>query len=275
MRAFRLRLSGISRNLRAKKLIEFAADKSVPMQVQDTCVSVNLTQLPNGTTPLHIVLWKGAEKEDQVKSLLDRISALESMVTSLVESRKSSPWFPSNLRPTPTGLEVVSRRESMGGESDIGTVLSQIVRPSDDDVRTVTIMSERALPPQVAKEAKPEVEVEEVEVEVEGEEEEEVEVNDDDKVEDQVEAQVECEGEAQVDAQVEGEAEAESTAFDQEEQEQEEEVIEYKEIEWKGKTYYVDGQNEVYEMDPDGDLVETPIGLWRETTQKLVRYTKA
>ena len=244
------------------------------MQVQDTCVSVNLTQLPNATTPLHIVLWKGAEKEDQVKSLLDRISALESMVTSLVESRKSSLWFPSNLRPTPTGLEVVSRRESMGGESDIGTVLSQIVRPTDDDVRTVTIVSEqqKVQPTSVAP-ASPEEEEAEVNL-AECVQDEEVEVEEE-QVDEEVEVEVE---EAEVkEAAVEvEEAEVEVKPTDEESTEfDEEEVVEYKEIEWKGKTYYVDAQNEVYEMDSDGDLVETPIGLWREETKKLVRYTKA
>ena len=99
--------------------------------MQDTCVSVNLTQVPDSTTPLHIVLWKGAGRDEvkdlQIKSLMERISVLENMVNSLLETRKSSPWFPAHLRPTPTGIEVMSRRESMGAESDIGTVLSQIV----------------------------------------------------------------------------------------------------------------------------------------------------
>jgi hypothetical protein len=270
MRAFRLRLSGIFRSRRAKKLIEFARRRVVPMQVQDTCVSVNLTQLPNATTPLHIVLWKGAEKEDQVKSLLDRISALESMVTTLVESRKSSLWFPSNLRPTPTGLEVVSRRESMGGESDIGTVLSQIVRPTDDDVRTVTIVSEQKLP--VPTKAEPE----EAEVDLaEGVEAEEAEVDLAEGVQDEVEEAEAAVEEAAVEAEEAEEAADEQAAVEADEEAEEEEVVEYKEIEWKGKTYYVDAQSEVYEMDSDGDLIETPIGLWREATQKLVRYTKA
>lgn len=279
MRAFRLRLSGIFRSRRAKKLIEFARRRVVPMQVQDTCVSVNLTQLPNATTPLHIVLWKGAEKEDQVKSLLDRISALESMVTTLVESRKSSLWFPSNLRPTPTGLEVVSRRESMGGESDIGTVLSQIVRPTDDDVRTVTIVSEQKLP--VPTKAEPEeaevdlaegVEAEEAEVDLaEGVQDEDEEAE---EAEEAQEAAVEAE-EAEEAQEAADEQAAVEEAVEADEEAEEEEVVEYKEIEWKGKTYYVDAQSEVYEMDSDGDLIETPIGLWREATQKLVRYTKA
>jgi len=174
----------------------------------------------------------------------------------------------------------------MGGESDIGTVLSQIVRPTDDDVRTVTIVSEQQKV-QVAKVAPASPEEEEAEVnlaecvqdeEVEVEEEVELEEQVDEEVEEEQvdeEVEVEVEEEAAVEveeAEVKEEAkptDEESTEFD------EEEVVEYKEIEWKGKTYYVDAQNEVYEMDSDGDLVETPIGLWREETKKLVRYTKA
>ena len=117
------------------------------MSTQDDCgISVNLTQVPTSNTPLHIVLWKGTEQQQPVKMdtsviqpLLDRISVLESMVSGLLESQKASLWFPSCLRPTPTGIEVISRRESVGNESDIGTILSQIVRPSDE-IRTVNIV---------------------------------------------------------------------------------------------------------------------------------------
>jgi hypothetical protein len=270
--------------------------------MQDTCVSVNLTQVPDSTTPLHIVLWKGAGRDDQVKSLLERISVLENMVNSLLESRKTSPWFPAHLRPTPTGIEVMSRRESMGGESDIGTVLSQIVRPTEDDIRSVTIVSPAPAhaEPAIAvlkmegvrdeDEAEGEMVVEEGEAEGEAEEgEAEGEVVVEEAVEEVVveEAEVvveeaDAEGEevvveeADAEEEVVEEAEAEAEAeFDGgQEFTLEEEIVEYKEVEWKGHTYYVDGQGEAYEMDPDGDLNESPIGLWREATQKLVRYTK-
>lgn len=262
----------------------------VPKLMDTNCgVSVNLSHLPSSTTPLHIVLWKGVdtahptvtsltataplpaetpdlETNETIKRLLDRITALESMVSGLLESQKASLWFSPGLRPTPAGIEVISRRESMGAESDIGTVLSQLVRPSD--VRTVSIAATGG--PVAGVEA--EAEVEEVEVV----EEEEVEQEVEGEVEQEVEAEGEVEGEAEVEAEVEVEqeveAEGEAEVEVEVEGEGEEEVVEYKEVQWKGHTYYVDGEQQVYEMDSDGDLIDTPIGVWREETQKLVRY---
>jgi hypothetical protein len=239
-------------------------------------VSVNLSQLPSSTTPLHIVLWKGVdtanpsvtstsqplnlETNDTIKRLLDRITVLESMVSGLLETHKSSLWFSQGLRPTPTGIDVVSRRESMGDESDIVTVLSQLVRPSDADIRTVNIACpsvSTALPPNVSN-VVPTVGTDEQEVEEQGVEEQEVEEEQELEVEEEQELEVE-EQEVEEDQEVEVD-------------EQDEIIDEYTQIQWKGKTYYVDANKEVYEMDSDGDLIDVAIGIWREETQKLVRY---
>ena len=260
--------------------------------MQDNCgLSVNLSQLPSATTPLHIVLWKGVDTanptvasyttEDTIKVLRDRISALEAMVSGLLETQKASQWFPSGLRPTPTGIEVVSRRESMGGESDMGAVLSQLVRPVDE-TRTVkvSVPAPAAEPMLVAEEAEAqeaevqeaeeaEVQEEQEETEVQ-EEQEETEVQEEQEETEVIEAEVQEEQETEVQEGQEVQEEQETEA-----QEEEEEVVEYKEIEWKGQTYYVDGNLEVYEMDSDGDLIEKPIGQWREATQKMVRYKSA
>ena len=53
-----------------------------------------------------------------------------------------------------------------------------------------------------------------------------------------------------------------------------------KRFEWKDKsgvlkTYWKDAQNQVYEEDEDGDLNDSPIGIWNEAKQKLQRYAKA
>ena len=271
----------------------------VPKFMDTNCgVSVNLSQLPSSTTPLHIVLWKGVdtatptvtstavpsgaeplnlETNETIKRLLDRITVLESMVSGLLETQKSSIWFSPGLRPTPTGIEVVSRRESVGEESDIGTVLSQLVRPSgssnQNDVRTVTMAPLGAsVPPTTTAARGPEPDAG---AEAEAEEEAEEEAAEEEQAEaeeEQVEAEAEAEEEA-VESEVEEEqVEAEAEEEQAEAEEAEEEVIEYKEVQWKGQTYYVDGNEQAYEMDSDGDLVDTPIGVWREATQKLVRY---
>ena len=286
-------------------------------------VSVNLSHLPNSTTPLHIVLWKGVdtpnptvtceekplnlETNATIKLLLDRITVLESMVNGLLETQKSSLWFSQGLRPTPSGIEIVSRRESMGAESDIGTVLSQLVRPSDaSDIRTVTIAPSREGLPlggprvnihdieesesceqngaeeQAEEQAEVEVEVEEEQAEEQAEVEVEEEQAEEEQAEEQVEVEVEEQEEEQDEAeeQVEEEQEEEQQAEEQQaevevEAEEQEEVEEYKQVEWKGQSYWVDGSQQVYEMDSDGDLIDTPIGIWREETKKLLRYKVA
>ena len=276
MRASRLRSSGMCRRLRCyacgavKKLTGGPLPILVPNIMDTNCgVSVNLSQLPSSTTPLHIVLWKGVdtatptvssttsapvslENNETIKRLLERITVLEGMVSGLLETQKSSLWFSPGLRPTPTGIEVVSRRESMDAESDIGTVLSQLVRPTD--ARTVTISAATAGEVQVAPtegEASTEVDAEEAEGE---------------------EAEVEeAEGEEAEGEEAEGE-EVEGEEVEEAEAEAEEEIEEYKEIQWKGKTFYINSKLEVYDTDSDGELIETPIGVWREETQKLLRY---
>jgi len=58
------------------------------------------------------------------------------------------------------------------------------------------------------------------------------------------------------------------------EEEEEEEVVEEQELtefEYKGMVLYRDGDNKVYQMDEEGELVDTPIGVWNEAKQKVLR----
>ena len=257
-------------------------------------ISVNVSQLPSATTPLHIVLWKGVdtatptvtssasgtalnlETNDTIKHLLDRITVLEGVVTGLLETQKSSIWFSQGLRPTPTGIEVVSRRESMGAESDIGTVLSQLVRPSGfgntKDIRAVTIAPSMASAPRGATGPEPEAEEEEAVEEAEEEQVEEEQVEEEEEAEEQVEEATPSglEEAVEEDEQVEEEEAAEEEVEEEEAtpsgleveedeqaeeavEEEEEQVVEYKQIEWKGQSYWVDENQQVYEMDSDGE----------------------
>jgi hypothetical protein len=288
-----------------KKLTARPGLNVVPNFMDTNCgVSVNLSHLPNSTTPLHIVLWKGVdtpnptvtceekslnlETNATIKLLLDRITVLESMVNGLLETQKSSLWFSQGLRPTPSGIEIVSRRESMGAESDIGTVLSQLVRPSDaSDIRTVTIaptteglslggprVNIHDIEETESYEQNGGDEVEEDQEQVEEEEQVEQEEEQKEQVEEEQQEQVEEEQQVEEDQQVE-EEQVEEEQVEEEQEQEEEQVEEYKQVEWKGQSYWVDGSQQVYEMDSDGDLIDTPIGIWREETQKLVRYKVA
>ena len=53
------------------------------------------------------------------------------------------------------------------------------------------------------------------------------------------------------------------------EEEEEEQEVELEEFIYKKKTYYKDGENQVYQMDSEGNLDESPIGMWNEQTQRI------
>ncbi len=55
----------------------------------------------------------------------------------------------------------------------------------------------------------------------------------------------------------------------EEEEEEEAKEIELTEFIYKKKTYYKDAENQVYQMDSDGNLDDSPIGIWNEQTQRI------
>jgi len=55
----------------------------------------------------------------------------------------------------------------------------------------------------------------------------------------------------------------------EEEVEEEAQEVELEEFIYKKKTYYKDGENQVYQMDSDGNLDDSPIGVWNEQTQRI------
>jgi hypothetical protein len=55
----------------------------------------------------------------------------------------------------------------------------------------------------------------------------------------------------------------------EEEEEEEAQEVELEEFIYKKKTYYKDGENQVYQMDSEGNLDESPIGMWNEQTQRI------
>ena len=56
---------------------------------------------------------------------------------------------------------------------------------------------------------------------------------------------------------------------EEEEVEEEEEAVELEEFTYKNKTYYKDGENQVYQIGSDGELDDTPIGIWNEKTKRI------
>lgn len=74
-----------------------------------------------------------------------------------------------------------------------------------------------------------------------------------------------------------GEVEEEEQEEEEEgmEEEEQEEVVTFESFEYKGETYYKDPDGQVYQADADGDLDDTPIGVWNEAKQKIQKYAKA
>jgi len=77
-----------------------------------------------------------------------------------------------------------------------------------------------------------------------------------------------------MDEEEEEPASGEEEEEEEEEKEEEGEALELEEIEYKGVTYYKDPDGQVYQKDDDGDLDDTPIGIWNEAKQKIQKYAK-
>ena len=70
------------------------------------------------------------------------------------------------------------------------------------------------------------------------------------------------------------EEEEEEAEEEVEEVEEEDAALELEEFEYKGITYYKDPDNLVYQLDEDGDLDDSPIGVWSPEKNKVLRYSK-
>jgi hypothetical protein len=91
-----------------------------------------------------------------------------------------------------------------------------------------------------------------------------------------VDVQEDAEGTEEQDAEgTEEQQDAEGTEEQEQDAEEEEQALELTEFEYKGVTYFRDPENQVYQVDTDGDLDDTPIGLWSEEKQKVLRFAKS
>jgi len=152
-------------------------------------------------------------------------------------------------------------------------LLTSKINSIEDKVNNIIHSKDEQLPSiilndNVAEEKKEEEEevVEEEEEVVEKEEEVVKEKEEEEVVEEKEEEEV-------VEEKEEEEVVEEEEEVVQEEEEKEEVVEEQEltEFEYKGMILYRDGKNKVYQMDEDGELVDTPIGIWNETKQKVLR----
>jgi flagellar biosynthesis GTPase FlhF len=239
-------------------------------------VTLNDVAMPSPDTKTHIVIYheKGEDALEGLRSEITRLSALvdilSTKVMQLESGAKTTPFFTAEVAPAPCGLDVwrISETPTSAVESedisskDVLQILIQKLPASSMDV-------EREQGSASASAEEEEVEVDELE-----EEEEEAEEAEEEQEEEQAEEEVEEEAEEEAEEEVEEEAE-EEVEEEAEAMEEEEEVVTFESFEYKGETYYKDPDGQVYQADADGDLNETPIGVWNEAKQKVQKYAKA
>jgi len=234
-------------------------------------VTLNDVAVPSSDTKTHIVIYheKSEDVFEVLRSEITRLSTLvdilSTKVTQLESGAKTTPFFTAEVAPAPCGLDVWRI-----SETPTSAVESEDI--SSKDVLQVLIQKLPANSMDVEREASPAGEVEAEEAEEEQEEAEEEQEEAEEEQEEAEEEQEEAEEEAE-----EAEEEAEEVEEEQEEEgmEEEEEVVTFEEFEYKGVTYYKDSDGQVYQKDADGDLDDTPIGVWNEAKQKLQKYAKA
>jgi chemotaxis protein histidine kinase CheA len=246
----------------------------------DFVLSITTKDTPKQKNPIHLVMWEGT---DGTQELLERISQLEKAIHKLTE-RQSSIFFPTALYPTPCGIEVKSRSNSFTNEFDLN-VFRTISKVSGSDAVDAVEETKEDDEEQEQEQEEEEVDIDEIVKSMK-----EMDIEEDDMLEDQEEddadrleeEEKEQEQETKEEEQEqeqeqeeetkEGEQQEEEETKEKEQEEQEQEAEEFKEFVWKGQTYYKDSENLVYQLDTDGDLIDTPIGIWKEETQKLVKY---
>ena len=236
-------------------------------------VSLNDVAMPSPDTKTHIVIYheKGEDALEGLRSEIARLSSLvevlSTKVTQLESGAKTTPFFTAEVAPAPCGLDVWRISETPSSVVEAEDISSK-------DVLQILIQKLPASSMDVEREqgfASATGEVEE-DVEEEEEAEEEVEEEAEEEVEEEAEEEEGEEGEAEEEAEEEEEEEGEA---EEQEDMDEEEVVTFEEFEYKGITYYKDSDGQVYQKDADGDLDDTPIGLWNEAKQKLQKYAKA
>jgi flagellar biosynthesis GTPase FlhF len=231
-------------------------------------VTLNDVAMPSPDTKTHIVIYheKGDDALELLRSEIARLSALvevlSTKVMQLESGAKTTPFFTAEVAPAPCGLDVwrISETPTTPVEAedipskDVLQILIQKLPASSMDVEREQGHS------RYDGSATDELQEEEVEEEQEEEVEEEQE---EEEQEEEQEEEVEEEQKEEVEEEQEDDMEAE------------EEVVTFESFEFKGETYYKDPDGQVYQADADGDLNETPIGLWNEAKQKIQKYSKA
>jgi len=186
-------------------------------------------------SPMHIVVWQESKKESVSEvSMTTVLSTVEALTKRIaaLENQLSQQRMNSTFFPS-----TISPTPS--GLEVLRTPLTHKVDLPAEAIKQVTINLPSSIPV-----------VEQMDVDVVEEE----------------------ELEEELEEEVQEEEVQEEDVNEAEEGDEEEEVMQLESFEWKGATYYKDSDNQVYQTDSDGDIDDTPIGVWNETKQKIVKF---
>jgi hypothetical protein len=218
-------------------------------------VSLSVNDSETLKKPTHIIMWQDDSVSSLVTSLTSRVEALEKL---LVEKDMRTPLI--------SGIDMKRRSDSIGCLSAIlptsvntETVFKELLT-APLDLKTITIAPRMGQDSIMYSDITPDLKSADAPADS---------PDDADDADDEGEVP---EDEAQEEVPEEEEEVPEDEAQDDA---SEEEALELEEFEYKGVTYYRDGELQVYQLDTDGDLDETPIGVWNESKQKVLKYAKA
>jgi hypothetical protein len=237
--------------------------------------------------PTHVVVWQDKDSNSAlIKSLTERITSLEATVMNLL--KKETPLLSGlDVRRGIPPLNIAQETDSRGLFKELIETVGSKPQPLPGNIYEMTseaIKFVDILPThEFGTDADADEQDEDVEVDAEGTEETEevkVEVKKDEQPDEAEDAeQQEAEVEEQQEQEQEADAEQQEDEGEEQEaedaEEDEEQALELTEFEYKGVTYFRDPENQVYQVDSDGDLDDTPIGLWSEEKQKVLRFAKS
>jgi flagellar biosynthesis GTPase FlhF len=239
-----------------------------------------------------LIYTKNLLLRDDVHSLRQEVAALR---RELAEHRKTAADAAPQLLPQSPlkGIEIVPKRDI--GIPDVMSIENRLllnkaarkaleakemgVHDLQDRAPIEEEEEEEAEEEDAEEEVVAEEEEEDAEEEVVAEEEEEAEEEDaEEEAEEEVVTEEAEEEEAEEEVVTEEAEEEEGLEAEEEEAEEETEEeaeeeaeeVELEEFEYKGSTYYRDGEGNVFMTDEDGELMEDPIGIWSEAKQRIV-----
>ena len=219
--------------------------------------------------PTHIIMWQDKSVTTPVNNtvveLTARVDALEKLVSQLtLSATKGTPLI--------SGIDM-KLRSSTGDslntviqDADAINVFKELIStPLTLETKSITFIprvgQDSLLYVGAPSSTSNSISVDEVEGKEEGEE---ADADGED---------ADADGEdADADGEEEGEGEEEEAEGEEGE---EEEAMELEQFEYKGVTYYKNSSdNQVYQLDVDGDIDDTPIGVWSDEKQKLLKYPR-